>query len=430
MSKINFKILNKLIISFLTLLATICMTDCSQPVIDEIDQSIAEIRKGQLCVKANKGELITIEQVRHQFWFGCAITERAFNDSMSERDSKQYEAKFLENFNAAVTGNALKWKHMERERGNVDYSNVEAILAWTTKNELPLRGHCIFWGTIDGNVVPNIQPWVMALNDQELEETVRNRAQTIATRYKDRFAEYDLNNEMIHGNYYEDRLGPEITKRMVEWVHSMDPGAQLFLNDYDITTGRKLPEYMAHIRTLLGQGVRIAGIGVQGHLHAETFDRDELKKSLDSLAQFNLPVRITEFNMPGQRSKYLRDRNLKMTAEEEAQNAKELVDFFRICFAHPTVTGIMMWGFCERDNWIPVSSLYRSDWTITPTGEAYRNLVFKDWWTKASGKANRKGIFSTSAFYGKYIITAGNVTRIVDFTPSSGNVVVDLTTMQ
>jgi GH35 family endo-1,4-beta-xylanase len=263
------------------------------------------------------------------------------------------------------------------------------------------------------------------MGDEELEQTLKNRAETLASRYKGRFAEYDLNNEMIHGNYYEDRLGPGITKRMTEWMHSGDPDAQLYLNDYDITTGKKLPEYMAHIRILLQQGVPIAGIGVQGHLHAETFDRQELKRSLDSLAQFNLPICVTEFNIPGQRSKYYNDRTLKMTEEEEAQNATELVDFYRICFAHPAVKGIMMWGFWERANWIPVSSMYRADWTISPTGEAYRNLIFGEWWTNESGKANSKGIFSTSAFYGKYKITAGSVTRIVNFDRASGKMVVD-----
>jgi hypothetical protein len=265
------------------------------------------------------------------------------------------------------------------------------------------------------------------MDDKELEQTLKNRAETLSARYKGRFAEYDLNNEMIHGNYYEERLGSDITKKMAEWMHAGDPDAKLCLNDYDITTGKMLPQYMVQIRTLLQQGVPIAGIGVQGHLHAETFDRTELKRSLDSLAQFNIPIFISEFNMPGQRSKYMNDRNLKMTEEEEAQNAIELVDFYRICFAHPGVKGILMWGFWERANWIPVSSMYRADWSITPTGEAYRNLIFNEWWTKATGKADRKGNFSISAFYGKYKITAGGVTKIVDFDKAQGNLIVDFT---
>ena len=114
-----------------------------------------------------------------------------------------------------------------------------------------------------------------------------------------------------------------------------------------------------------------------------------------------------------------------MTEEEEAQNAKELVDFYRICFAHPSVKGIMMWGFWERANWIPVSSMYRADWSVTPTADAYRNLVFGEWWTNASGTADSQGTFSTSAFYGRYKITAGGVTKTVDFDQASGKMVVD-----
>jgi GH35 family endo-1,4-beta-xylanase/beta-glucanase (GH16 family) len=311
---------------------------------------------------------------------------------------------------------------MEREKGKVNYAVVDAILHWTTENEIPLRAHNVYWG-IPGYV----QSWLKEMDDQDLEQTLKNRAETLAARYKGRFAEYDLNNEMIHGNYYEDRLGPDITKKMAEWMHSQDPAANLYLNDYDIATGNKLPEYMAHIRTLRQQGVPIAGIGVQGHLHADTFDRTELKRALDSLAQFNLPICITEFNIPGQRSKYMNDRTLKMTAEEEELNATELVDYYRICFAHPAVKGIIQWGFWEKANWIPVSSMYRADWSATPSAEAYRNLIFKEWWTNVSGKTDRKGNFSTSAFYGKYKITAGNVTKIVDFTKSSGDLVIDFT---
>ena len=406
------------------LLASICLIGHSQPTNEEIDRSIAKIRKGELTVKAKAGEQITIEQVSHQFWFGCSITENAFNGTMEESDLKQYKEKFLENFNSGVIQNAFKWKYMEREKGEVDYSIVDAILAWTTENDLPLRAHCIFWGVPEGN---NLQPWLKEMNDKELEQAVRNRAETIGSYYKSRFAEYDLNNEMIHGNYFEDRLGADITKRMTEWVHNSDPEAKLYLNDYDISTGRRLGDYLTQIRTLLQQGVPIAGIGVQGHLHAETFNRLELQRSLDSLAQFNLPVRITEFNVPGQRSKYLRNRNLKMTAEEEVQNAKELVDFYRICFAHPSVTGIMMWGFWEKDNWIPVSSMYRGDWTSNPTGDAYRDLVFREWWTNVAGKTDQNGNYSVSAFYGKYKITVGGISKIVDFNSSSGNLEVDFT---
>jgi len=385
-----------------------------------INESIVKHRKGELMIKAKPGDQVIVEQLSHEFWFGCAISNSITGGSMSENDITQYKEKFLKNFNSAVTENALKWGNMESRKGEVNYAVADAILTWTEENHIPLRGHNLFWG------IPQfVQSWVKELDDNELRQTLQNRAETITARYKGRFAEYDLNNEMIHGNYYEDRLGPEITKLMTQWAHNGDPGSKLYLNDYDILTGNRLADYMAQIRKLLKQGVPIAGIGVQGHLHAETFNRSQLKNALDSLAVFKLPIRVTEFNMPGQRSKYYKERTLKMTPQEEELNAKEIVDYYKICFAHPAVEGILMWGFWEGANWIPVSSLYKRDWSPAPAAEAYQNLIFKDWWTKESGSAGNDGVFSTLAFYGKYKVTVNGISKEVDLIKKEGKVIVD-----
>ena len=71
----------------------------------------------------------------------------------------------------------------------------------------------------------------------------------------------------------------QITKQMATWVHERDPDAVLYLNDYDVLTGNRLDDFLAHTRKLLGQGVPIGGIGVQGHLHGDSFDRAALRHS-------------------------------------------------------------------------------------------------------------------------------------------------------
>ena len=387
-----------------------------------MNESIIKNRKGELVVKAKPGDSVIVEQLSHEFWFGCAISNSIVGSSMSETDMQQYKEKFLENFNSAVTENAVKWGTMERRKGEVNYGVTDGILSWTEENHIPLRGHNLFWG------IPQfVQPWVKELDDNELRQTLEKRAETITARYKGRFAEYDLNNEMIHGNYYEDRLGSDITKLMAQWAHNGDPSAKLFLNDYDILTGNRLADYMAQIRDLIKKGVPIAGIGVQGHLHGETFDRYQLRNALDSLAVFNLPVRITEFNMPGQRSKYYKDRNIIMSPQEEELKAKEIVDYYKICFSHPAVQGILMWGFWEGANWIPVSSLYMRDWSPTPAAVAYKNLIFKEWWSEFSGTAGDSGIFSGSAFFGNYKVTVNGISREIALTKEKGTALVDFT---
>ncbi len=417
-------ILNFLMISFFVVFYSL-KANAQYPGIDE---SIAKLRKGELIIRARRGSQVTVEQISHEFWFGCAIPN-SFARGMSQSDLTQFKEKFLENFNSAVTENALKWAIMEPQKDKEDYSVIDAILNWTEENHIPLRGHNLFWGIFKS---PNtgqqyVQQWVMDLDDKELRQRIQERAKRITKRYKGRFAEYDMNNEMIHGNYYEDRLGPEITKLMAQWALDGDPDAKLYLNDYDVLItgsplGIGLPEYMAHIRNILKQGIPIAGIGAQGHSHLETFDRQVLRNALDSLAVFNLPIRITEFNMPGMRSEY---RRAQLTPAQEEAKAKEIVDYYKICFAHPAVEGILMWGFWEGANWIPSSSLYKRDWTPTPAAEAYRNLIYKEWWTKESGFAGKKGKFSTSAFFGKYKVTVNDISKEVDLTKEKGIVTVD-----
>jgi len=375
----------------------------------ELDRAIAQHRMGTLIVRTEPGREVRVEQMRHEFWFGAAISSGPFGWRADASDTAKYKQVFLENFNAAVTENALKWHAMERKQGEIDYSIVDAILDWTTEHEIPLRGHNIFWG------VPNrVQAWQKTLDDNALREVIKNRAFTIGKRYRGRFAEYDLNNEMMHANYYEDRLGPEITKQMAEWVREGDPNAVLYLNDYDILTGNRLDDFMTHARGLLDQGVPIGGIGVQGHLHGDSFDPDVLMRSLKTLAELNLPIRITEFSFPGQRSRSYHYRKRRLSEAEEEAKATTIVDYYRICFAEPAVTGILMWGFWEGANWIPVSSLYRRDWTPTPAADAYRDLVYRQWWTNRTGKADDSGRFELRAFYGQHRITAAGESKVVE----------------
>jgi len=386
-----------------------------------LDAAIAQRRMGTLTIEAAPGAKVTVEQVRQEFWFGATLPNSIFNGRATAEDIAKFKEVFTTHFNAGVIEAAFKWHEMEPERGKVNYATVDAIMAWAAQEGIPVRGHCIFWG------VPNrVQSWLKDLGDPEMRLAIQQRARSIGARYRDQFAEYDLNNEMIHANYYEQRLGPEFIKQMALWVKDGDPNARLFVNDYDILTGNRLGDYVKHIRRLLDLGVPIAGIGVQGHLHGDSFDPIALQKALDELAQFHLPIRVTEFNFPGQRSKfYTGDRKAQLTPEEERAKAEALKQYFRICFAHPAVTGIMMWGFWEGANWIPQSSLYKRDWTPTPAAEAYRDLVRNQWWTHWSGTANSDGRVEARVFYGRHRVTVNGHSVEVNLASEEGHKVLD-----
>jgi GH35 family endo-1,4-beta-xylanase len=388
----------------------------------DLDAAIAKNRMGVLIIRTTPGAKVSVEQVRHEFWFGATLPTGIFTGTSKPDDIAKFKKIFVEHFNAGVIENSFKWPEMERERGLVNYAPVDAMLAWADREGIPLRGHCIYWG------IPNrVQDWLKAMSDDELRMALVQRGREVAARYRDRFAEFDLNNEMIHANYYEQRLGPTITRQMAAAVKDGDPNARLFVNDYDILTGNRLADYVKDIRRLLDMGVPIAGIGVQGHLHGDTFDPAALKNALDELAKFNLPIRVTEFNFPGQRSKfYTGDRKAQMTPEEELAKAEALKQYYRICFAHPSVAGIMMWGFWEGANWIPQSSLFKRDWTPLPAAQAYEELVLKQWWTRWTGAANADGVAVVRAFYGKHRVTVNGRESIVELQKASGFKLVEM----
>ena len=373
-------------------------------------------RRGTIVVETQPGETIHIEQQAHEFGFGATLTTNAFNGRLSDADTRQYKEVFLENFNFAVTKNALKWRDMQPTPDEVNYSVVDAMLEWTDDHNIPLRGHNIYWGAYMW-----LQPWIKALSDDGLREALEVRGRDIGFRYKGRFVQYDFNNEMIWENFYVDRLGEGITMEMANWVMSEDPDARLFVNDFDILTGVKLQLYVDHITDLLERGFPLAGIGVQGHLHGDSFDPAAVKNALDKLAKFDLPIVVTEFNFPGQRSKYRRNRQLRMTEEEELYKAQAIADYYRICFEHPAVDGILMWGFWEKENWIPASSLYARDWTPKPALKAYRDLVFDEWWTDVTVKADSDGRVEIPAFYGEYLIKAGERVQKLKLEKSIGS---------
>ena len=368
-----------------------------------IDARIAKIRMGDIIVKTKPGAVVEVQQVRHEFLFGTAIgnhlAEKSDN-AMSPEDRKMFLKVLKENFNYAVHENALKWYDCEAEQNVIDYYRADRI--WEICNELniPMRGHCIFW-----EKDKYIMSWLNKLNNDELRAAVHRRAIDVTKHFKDRITEFDLNNEMVQGNFFRRRLGYGIVNEMAWMAKAGNPDITLYVNDYGIIVedGYNAGAYINQIENFLATGVPIGGIGCQAHFvatkpaagKAPTIP-ENVQKTLDKLAEFNLPIKITECLFDG--------------ADEQAK-ADALQMFFPICFAHPNVEAIIMWCFWEQDHWMPHTAMWKKDWTPTPQALAYRDLVFNKWWTKTSGKADKDGTFKTRAFYGDYIITSNGVEK-------------------
>ena len=362
---------------------------------DTPEGSRVKHRMGTLVVRTSPGARVSVRQVRHEFWFGSAVGTGPFAGKLPEADRARCLAVLKENFNAAVHENAMKWAANERGPGRTDYREADAILKWCEENGLRMRGHCVFWG-----VERFIQNWVKGLDDAALRGALERRALDVVSRYRGRIAEFDVNNEMLRENYYAKRLGAGNVKDMFLWCRQANPDAVLYVNDYGILTSSRvagadsLDQYERQIESFLAAGVPVGGIGLQGHFGGRV-NRERVTRVLDRLSRFNLPIKITEFDMK--------------TLDERAK-AEGLETLYRTCFEHPAVDGILMWGFWAKAHWLSTpewgiagyTALWDADWNPMPAAEAYRRLVFQEWWTRFEGTADAQGICETPVFFGRH----------------------------
>lgn len=351
--------------------------------IDQANERINEIRKRNVQIKvvdsSNKPiENAYVEAVltNHAFGFGTAITRRAMYDS-------NYTKFIKDHFNWAVFENESKWYTNEPSMGIITYDDADYLYEFCRSNGIKVRGHCIFWEAEEW------QPaWVRSLDPFTLRFAVDNRLNSAVGHFKGKFEHWDVNNEMIHGNFFKSRLGESIWPYMFNRAREIDPNAKYFVNN-NITTLKEADDCVALVNWLRSQGVRVDGVGVHGHF-GDSVDRNLLKGILDKLSVLNLPIWITEYDS---------------VTPDEYRRADNLENLYRTAFSHPSVEGIVMWGFWERVHWRGRdASIVNDNWTLNEAGRRFESLM-NEWTTRAYGSTDGSGSFGFRGFYGTYRIT-------------------------
>ena len=344
---------------------------------------IEQYRKGdvQLLVVDAAGNpvpaaAITVQQKKHAFAFGSAINNNIAN--------AQYAAFFRTNFEWAVMENESKWYYNEPTQGNVTYTTADAITNFCYTNGITLRGHCIFWA-----VDSTVQRWVTNLSNANLLIALTNRLNSAVNHFKNTFVHWDVNNEMLHGNYYGSRLGNWVNPWMFQYAHALDPNAVLFVNDYNVVSGNETDAYKQQIQNLLASNAPVQGIGAQGHFGA-TVDPASTEARIDSLGQLGLPLWFTEYD--------------SVNADENIR-ADNLETLYRMSFSKTNVQGILMWGFWAGSHWRGSNAaIVNLNWTLNEAGRRYQSLL-AEWTTGTNGVTDTGGGFGFRGFHGSYDIT-------------------------
>ena len=358
---------------------------------------IEKIRKSDLTVvvKDRNGKPVPNAQVlvrmrKHAFLFGTAVSGATLSSQrLSAENLAKYKEEIVELFNFAVMENEMKWPQWSNEASR---PATMAAVDWLRENGLQVRGHNLVWPSWRNT---NVKAALDARNDPAaLAKVITDHITGTAAALRGKLVDWDVINETFTNHDFMDILGRHA---MVDWFQAAragDPNVKLFINDFNILEGADQAhqdDYAATIQYLIDQGAPIDGIGLQSHFPARVTSMDELFKRLDRFAGFGKVLEITEFDID---------------TFDEATQADYTRDFMTAVFSYPQVKAFLMWGFWEGAHWRPRGAMLRRDWSPKPNAEAYKDLVFKRWWTNADGKTGAQGTFATLGFLGDYEIEA------------------------
>jgi endo-1,4-beta-xylanase len=380
------------------------------------DARINSIRKADLRVKVvdANGKVIPnasvkLEMQHHAFRFGSAVdAQRLFDGSV---DAAKYKKTISELFNHVVLENDLKWPVWECCRRT---QALEA-LKYFKANQITVRGHNLIWPCDVDYCLPSDVP-AMFSNPAQLRLRIDSHLVDILGATKGQLVEWDVINEPSANKRLSNVLGEDEMAAQLGRAKQLDPNAKLFLNDYgNLGEGHLDVEFKRIIARMIALRAPLEGIGLQAHFGSQLTPPAELLTRLTDFGKFALPLAITEFDV---------------NVNNEALQADYLRDFLTVIFSSPNVNSFLMWGFWEGQHWLPDAALYRKDWSIKPSGQAFKDLLFKRWWTNTSGLSNVNGQYSTRGFLGNYKVTVAfgwrTVTRNVVLSKTSGEFVIKL----
>jgi endo-1,4-beta-xylanase len=329
---------------------------------------------------------------KHAFLFGTAVSGAAFTGGrMTPENLARYKQEIVRLFNFSVMENETKWPQWANEASR---PGTLATIDWLRQSGLQVRGHNLVWPSWNNSNVKAAQD---ARNDPAaLAKVITDHIAETTAALRGRVVDWDVINETFTNHDFMDILGRHA---MVDWFRAAragDPGARLYINDFNILEGTDQAhqdDYAATIQYLIDQGAPIDGIGLQSHFPARVTPMDELFKRLGRFAAFGKELEITEFDID---------------TSDEATQADYTRDFMTAVFSYPQVKAFVMWGFWEGSHWRPRGAMMRRDWPPKPNAEAYRDLVFKKWWTNTAGKSGANGAFMVRGFLGDYDVVAAS----------------------
>lgn len=278
-----------------------------------------------------------------------------------------------EQFAAIVAENCMKSMYMQPKEGKFFFDDADKFVEFGEQNNLFITGHCLIWHS-------QAPSWFFTdekgkdVSPDVLKERMRNHITTIVSRYKGRIKGWDVVNEAILDNgewrkskFYEI-LGEEFIPLAFQYAHEADPDAELYYNDYNEWLVGKRDAIVNMVKALKEKGIRIDGVGMQGHVELKSPALEDYKAAIDAYAASGVKVMITEFDLSAlpsprfnmganisDREAYRKEMNPYIDALPDSvsdQWNKKMLEYFTLFLdSSDKVSRVTMWGVTDGDSW-------------------------------------------------------------------------------
>jgi endo-1,4-beta-xylanase len=269
--------------------------------------------------------------------------------------------------NVLTPENCMKPGPIHPEPGQPDFAAADALVRYAEAQGMAVVGHCLSWHQ-------QCPHWLFpsGIDRAAALSQLRDHVHAVAGRYRGRLRGWDVVNEAIvdEGEFLRDTpalraIGPDHVQRAFEFAREADPDAELYYNDYNIERPAKLQRALRLLEQLLASGVRIDGVGIQGHWVLDEVPFDDVRSAIARYRALGLSVMITELDIdvverpdcgadiavqrayaPGE-DRY-RDACPEPVLRRQAEQYRQLFEIF----ATGGVTRVSFWGLHDGLSWL------------------------------------------------------------------------------
>ena len=302
------------------------------------------------------------------FYIGAALNY----DQISGKDPKAI-AIMEKHFNTITPENILKWEAVHPEPNKYNFEPADRYVALGEKNRMFIVGHTLIWH----HQTPD---WVFKdangndVDRETLLKRMKDHILTIVGRYKGRIGGWDVVNEAItnDGQFRKNKwceiIGKDYVAKAFEYAHEADPKAELYYNDYDMWKTGQVQGVFQLVKDLRAKGLRVDGVGMQGHWGLDYPKLDELEAAINALSKLGVKLMITELDitiLPNAHGYQGADitKNFELRKElnpytdglpDDARQKldQRYADIFRVFHKHrDSFSRITFWGVHDGHSW-------------------------------------------------------------------------------